>query len=177
MEFKSVFKDLGFFVEEEVCESTDDVGRVLHYVAGRFFGEDSLFVCFVQSSVKGPMSVVKLLRKFTILQQEMPKIVIIQGHQTTSALEADKPYDYEWQSFLENSFYEDLPAFGKNFLCLFVPYRKGYISTLLSVIKLSGSKQRDILDILSEAKKLFSKKSNVIIPDPVHNLTSPVYLN
>ena len=113
-----------------------------------------------------------------MLQQEMPKIVIIQGHQTTTSLEAGVPYDhYDWQLLLENSFTEDLRAYGEDFLCLFFPYRKGYISTLLSVIKLLSSKQRDILDILSEAKKLFYEKSNVIIPDPVHNLKEPVYLN
>lgn len=178
VEFESVLKDLGFYVDEEVCESNDDVEWVLHSVAGRVYGEDSLFVCFVQSSVTAPWSAIELLHKFKILRQEMPKIIIIQGHQTTTALEAGVSYDYNWQLLLKNSLTEDLLAFG-DFLCLIVPYRKGYISTLLSVIKLFGSKPwpRDILDILSEAKKLFYEKSHITIPDPVHNLKGPVYLS
>ena len=177
VEFESVFKDLGFYVDVEVWESTHDVGRVLNSLARRVFGEYSLFVCFVQSSVTSPMSVINLLREFKILQQEMPKIVIIQGHQTTIALEAAVAYAYDWHLLFEKTYSEDLPAFGENFLYLFVPYRKGYISTLLSVIKLPGSKPRDILDILSEAKKLFYEKSHITIPDPVHNLKGPVYLS
>ena len=182
-EFESVFKGLGFEVDEKVCESDDDVERVIDSVADRDFPHYNRFMFFIQSSVNRDgeiestfgrsLSVTNLLAKFRFLEfssrSEPPKIFIIQGHQTTTALEADKPID-------EKSFSVELP-FGQNFLCLFVPYRKGYISTLLSVIKLHGSKRCDILDILSEAKKLFYEKNHITIPDPVHNLTRPVFLN
>lgn len=34
-----------------------------------------------------------------------------------------------------------------------------------------------ILDILSEAKALFYKQNHITIPEPVHNLVDPVYLD
>ena len=183
VEFKSVFKDLGFDVDEKVCESNDDVESVIDYVSGRDYSGYNSLIFFVQSSVNRDgkiasslgrsLSITKLLAKFRFsefsFRPQSPKIFIIQGHQTTTTLEADEPID-------EKSLSVKLP-FGENFLCLFVPYRKGYISTLLSVIKLRGSKGRDILGILSEAKKLFYEKNHITIPDPVHNLTRPVYLN
>ena len=185
MEFESVFKDLGFDVDEKVCESNDDVERVITYVASRDYSGYNSFICFIQSSVTKDgriesffgrsLSITKLLAKFRCSElphwREAPKIFIIQGHQTTTALEADEPVD-------EKSVSVKLPV-GENFLCLFFPYRKGYIATLLSVIKLHSSKidRRPILDILSEAKKLFYEKNHVTIPDPVNNLTCPAYLN
>jgi len=207
VEFESVFKNLGFYVDGIVCESSDDIERLINSVASRDYEDYNLFVCFVQSCVTKdwkikrfagpPLSVTELLAKFgswgvSRLQEEMPKIFIIQGHQTTTTLEADEPLDEKSLfkrplfkiSSLESSLSEELPsvklpAFSKNFLCLFVPYRKGYISTLLSVIKLHSSslKRRDILDTLLEAKKLFYEKNHIIIPEPIHNLMGPVYLN
>jgi len=209
VEFESVFKNLGFYVDEKVCELYDDVEPLINSVASRDYDDYNLFVCFVQSSVTKDwkierfggrsLSVTELLAKFRSLgfpqlQKEMPKIFIIQGHQTTTALEADEPLEekslfekslseislfvpsFETSSF-EKSFSVKLSAFGKNFLCLFVPYRRGYISTLLSVIKLHSLERRDILDVFSEAKKLFYEKSRITIPEPIHNLTGPVYLN
>lgn len=182
-EFKSVFKDLGFDVDENVCESNYDVELVINSVARRDYSHYNSFICFIQSNVTKDgkiesgsfghsLSVTKLLANFKFLElpsrREAPKIFIIQGHQTTTALEADEPDD-------EKSFSVKLPV-GET-LCLFFPYRKGYIATLLSIIKLHGSKRRDILYILSLAKKLFYEKNHIIIPDPVHNLTGPVYLN
>jgi len=183
VEFERVFKDLGFDVDEKVCKSNDDVKRVIVSVADRDYSDYNRFVCFIQSNVNrdweiegfdgGSLSVAKLLTNFRYSRfsswSEPLKIFIIQGHQTTTALEADEPID-------EKSFSLKLP-FGENCLCLFVPYRKGYISTLLSVIKSQGSKPRDIFDILSEAKKLFYEKNHITIPDPVHNFRGPVYLN
>jgi len=179
-EFESVFKDLGFYVDETVCESNDDVELVINSVAKRDYSDYNSFVCFMQSSVTKEweiesfdgrsLSLTKLLAKFSFFKfPSLLKIFIIQGHQTTTALEADEPLNVESLSV-------KLPILGENFLCLFVPYRKGYISTLLSVIKSHGSKRRDILYILSEAKKLFYEKNHIIIPDPVHNLMGPVYL-
>ena len=180
-EFESVFKDLGFDVDDKVCESNVDVGVVMNSVASRSYSCYDCFICFIQSNVTKDgeiesffgrsLSVTTLLAKFSFMgassSRDPPKIFIIQGLQTTTALEADEPID-------EKSFSVNLPI--EETLCLFVPYRKGYISTLLSVIKLPSSKQRDILHILSEAKKLFYEKSHVTIPDPVHNLTGPVCL-
>lgn len=149
----------------------------MYSVAKRDYSDYNSFVCFMQSSVTKDweiesfdgrsLSLTKLLAKFSFFEfPSLLKIFIIQGHQTTTALEADEPLDVE-------SFSVKLPR--ENFLCLFVPYRKGYISTLLSVIKSPGSKRRDILYILSEAKKLFYEKNHILIPDPVHNLMGPVY--
>lgn len=181
-EFNSVFKDLGFDVDEKVCESNYDVERVINSVARRDYSDYNSFICFIQSNVTKDgeiessfghsLSVNKLLAKFSFLKfsslRGASKIFIIQGHQTTTALEADEPID-------EKSVSMKLPV-GET-LCLFFPYRKGYIATLLRIIKLHGSKRRDILYILSEAKKLFYEKNHITIPDPVHNLTGPVYLN
>ena len=175
-----------------ICVSGVDLEWVTKHVAREYYGNYNLFVCFVQSSVtkdwrlemfgSRPLSVIDLLAKFDETasfqfrhqEQNMAEIFIIQGHQTTTALEADESYN--WKSF-EESFSMKFATSGRNLLCLFVPYRKGYISTLGSVIKLPGSKPRDILDIFSEAKKLFYEKSYFTIPDPVHNLKGPVYLN
>ena len=121
------------------------------------------------------MSVAGLIAKFRFEESfdppELPKIFIIQGHQTTTAEKAFEP-------LYEKPFSVKLPEREK-YLCLFVPYRKGYISTLLSVIKSHGSKhtRRHILEILLEAKKLFYNQNHITIPDPVHNLVDPVYLN
>ena len=183
MEFRSVFKDLGFDADEKVFESTDDVERVIDFLASRDYSDYNRFICFIQTSVTKDgriesflgrsLSITNLLAKLRCLElppwREAPKIFIIQGHQTTTALETDEPVD-------EKSVSVKLPV-GENFLCLFFPYRKGYIATLLSVIKLHSSKRRHILEILSEAKKLFYEKNRITIPDPVHNLTGPVYLN
>ena len=183
-EFESVFKDLGFDVDEKVCGSNNDVEREIDSLAGRDYSDYNSFICFIQSSVTKDrkiensfgrsLSVTKLLAKFMRSSkfpswQEAPKIFIIEGHQGTTTLEADELID-------EKSFSVKLPV-GENFLCLFVAYRKAYISNLLSVIKLHGSKGRDILGILTEAKKLFYEKNHITIPDPVHNLTRPAYLN
>jgi len=186
-----VFKDLGFSVDEIVCEPNDDVEKALHSVASRDYGEYNLFVCFVQSSVIKDLiiegfggrvlSVTELLARFSsrfhLLQRERPKIFIIQGHQTTATFGIDEPrYERSLPKLLfKESVSIKLP--DENFLCLFFPYRKGYISTLLSVIKSQSSEPREILDILSEAKKSFYEKNHITIPDPVHNLTGPVYLN
>ena len=184
VEFESVFEDLEFNVDEKVCGESNDVERVMNSVASRDYSDYNRFVCFIQSSVTkdweiesfdgSSLSVTKLIAKFSFKKfypwQGMPKIFIIQGHPTTTARQADEPLD-------EKSFSVKLP-FSENILCLFVPYRKGYISTLLSVIKLHGSKRPvDILDIFSEAKKLFYEKNHITIPDPVHNFTRSVYLN
>ena len=180
--FKSVFKDLKFDVDEKVCESNVDIEQVINSVASRDYSDYSCFICFIQSNVTKdgeiesffgrPLSVAKLLAKFSFLGfsswRDPPKIFIIQGHQTTTALEADEPID-------EKSVSVKLPV-GENFLCLFLPYRKGYIATLLSTIKLHSSQGHDILCILSEAKKLFYEKNHITIPDLVHNLTDSVYL-
>jgi len=154
----------------------------LNSVASRDYGEYNLFVCFVKDlkieefGGRG-LSVTKLLARFRSsfhpLQQERPKIFIIQGHQTTTAFAIDEPH-YEKLLFKESV---SIKFPDENFLCLLFPYRKGYISTLLSVIKSQSSEPREILDILSEAKKLFYQKNHITIPDPVHNLTGPVYLN
>ena len=183
MEFESVFKDLGFDVDEKVCNTNDDLEQKIRSVASRDFRGYNRFVCFIQSSVTkdweiesfdgSSLSVTKLIAKFRFEKsfpwEVVPKIFIIQGHQSTTALQAGEPLD-------EKSFSVKLPV-GENVLCLFVPYRKGYISTLLSVIKLHGSERLvDILDILSEAKKLFYEKNHITIPDPVHNFMGTVYL-
>ena len=184
-EFKSVFKGLRFDVNEKVCKSNDDIEWVLDSVADRDYSDHNLFVCFIQSNVNRDWeiempdgrswSVTELLTRFKFFRYpswpgslELRKIFIIQGHQTATTLKADEPID-------EKSFLVNLPF--KESLCLYVPYRKGYISTLLNVIKSLGIKPRDILDILSEAKKLYYEQNHIIIPDPVHNLMGPLYLN
>ena len=181
MEFERVFKDLGFEVDEKVCKSNDDLGMVMNSVNSKDYSDYNCFIWFMQFNVTEDgkienffgrsMSITKLLVKFSFLEfsswREAPKIFIIQGHQTTTALEANEPID-------EKSFSVNLHV-GET-LCLFVPYRQGYIATLLGAIKLHCSERRDILYILSEAKKLFYQKSHITIPDPVHNLTRPVYL-
>ena len=181
-EFKSVFKDLDFYFDEVACKSNDDVEGVIEHVVSRDYGACNLFVCFVQSCVTEDwniknsdgrtLDVKSLLAKFTTLKsphlvRKMPKIFIIQGHQTITS--ANK-------LLLERSFPVRSSDLGQDFLCLFVPYEKGYISTLLSIIKCPGSRRRDIVGILLEAKKQFYKKTHVIIPDPIHNLTVPVCL-
>ena len=168
-EIESVFQDLCYEVNKEVCGAENDVTNFL--ARGDYSGK-GCFVCFVLSNVtkkweietlsRRPLSVSRLVAKFRHSFLGQPKIFIIQGHQKSTALKTDEPFDVK-----------SLP--GENFLCLFVPYRKGYISTLLSVIKLHGSK-RDLLYILSETKKLFHEKSGITIPDPVHNFSGKVYL-
>jgi len=120
------------------------------------------------------LSFTELIAKFrfreVFLFPEPPKVFIIQGHQTTTLEKALEPLH-------EKPFSVKLPETG-NFLFLFVPYRKGYISTLLSVIKSGFLRKRlDILHILSEAKELFYKQNHITIPEPVHNLVYPVYLD
>lgn len=169
-------------MHKAVCGPNGDVGLVINSVAEGDYSYNSSFVCFILSNVTEnweietlggqPLSVTKLMGKFSSVKWStlitQPKIIIILGHPETTALETDEPVE-------EKSFTVELPP-GENFLCLFVPYRKGYISTLLSVIKLYGS-SRDLLSIFSEAKKLFYEKSHITIPDPVHNLLGKVYLN
>ena len=150
-------------------------------LARRDYSDKNSFVCFILSNVTKnweiensggkPFNVTKLMAKFNTSEcftlKRLPKIFIIQGDQKASAHESDEPV-------AEKPFSAELPV-GRNFLCLFVPYRKGYISTLLSVIELHGS-DRDLLYILSEAKKLFYSRNHIIIPDPVHNFSGKVYL-
>ena len=184
-EFKSVFKGLRFDVNEKVLKSNDDIEWLMDSVADRDYYDYNQFVCFIQSNVNRDWeiempdgrswSVTELLTRFKFFRHpswlgslELRKIFIIQGHQTATTLMADEPTE-------EKSFLIKLPHAES--LCLFVPYRKGYISTLLNVIKSQSIKRRDILDILSEAKKLFYEKNHITIPDPVHNLMGPVYLN
>lgn len=165
-------------MNKELCGAENDVELVTNSLARRDYSDKYCFVCFILSNVtknweietlgRHPLSVDRLVAKFRHSFLVQPKIFIVQGHQKSTALETDVPFD-------ETSFYTVKLLPGANFLCLFVPYRKGYISTLLSVIKLHGSK-RDLLYILSEAKKLFYEKSGMTIPDPVHNFSSKVYL-
>ena len=178
MEIESVFQELRYEVNKQVCGAENDLELVTNSLARRDNIDKDCFVCFILSNVtenweietlgRLPLSVSKLLAKFRHSLSGEPKIFIIQGHQKSATLEADKPVE-------ETSFCTVKLLPGKNFLCLFVPYRKGYISTLLSVIKLHGSK-RDLLYILSEAKKLFYERSGITIPEPVHNFSSKVYL-
>lgn len=193
-EFKSVFKDLGFYFDEVACKWNDDVEGVIEHVVSRDYGACNLFVCFVQSCVTEDWNIKNsdgrtldfksLLAKFTTLKsshlvRKMPKIFIIQGHKTITALATVERYDWKSSSdklLLGRSFPVRSSDLGEDFLCLFVPYEKGYISTLLSIIKLPGSRRRDISGILLEAKKQFYKNTHVIIPDPIHNLTVPVCL-
>jgi len=51
VEFESVFKDLGFGVNEKESESNDDVEWVIESVADRDYSDYNRFVCFIQSSV------------------------------------------------------------------------------------------------------------------------------
>ncbi len=181
VELSSVFQDLGFDVHKAVCGPKDDVETIINSLARGSYRDNTKFVCFILSNItenwetesfdKQSLSVTKLMARFTygplsLDLLEQPKIFIIQGKQNVTALETDEA--------VKESFTVALPP-GKNFLCLFVPYRKGYISTLLSVIKMYGS-NLDLLSILSVAKKLFYEKSHITIPDPVHNFKGKVYL-
>ena len=165
-------------MNKEVCGAENDMELAINSLARRDDSDKDCYICFILSNVtknweietlgRHPLSVSRLVAKFRRSFLRGPKIFIIQGHQKSTALETDEPFD-------ETSFYTVKSLPGENFLCLFVPYRKGYISTLLSVIKLHGSKL-DLLFILSEAKKLFYEKSGITIPDPVHSFSSKVYL-
>ncbi len=181
VELSGVFQDLGFDVPKAVCGPNHDVETIINSLTTKSYRDNTIFVCFILSNVTEnweiktlggqPLSVTKLMGKFSSSKWSTlitkPKIFIILGHRETTALETDEPVE-------DKIFTVELPP-GGNFLCLFVPYRKGYISTLLSAIKLYGS-SRDLLSILSEAKKLFYEKSHITIPDPVHNLLGKVYL-
>ncbi|KAJ7383752.1 Caspase 8, apoptosis- cysteine peptidase, like 2 [Desmophyllum pertusum] len=182
-EVQSVFQELGFDVDKAICSPKNDVESIINSVALRDYDGNRILVCFILSDVTESseiqsfsgktLSVSKLMTKFwrSDSLQFKPKIFIIQGHQlpATALSETKVPVD-------ETSITIQLPVGDKNVLCLFVPYRKGYISTLLSTIKLHGLK-RDFLDILSEAKKSFYEKNNITIPDPVHTFSGPVYLH
>ena len=162
-------------MDKAVCSPKNDVESIINSVALRDYDGNSSLVCFILSDVT--LSVSKLMTKFrgSDSLQFTPKIFIIQGHQSlaTALSETKVPVD-------ETSITIQLPVGVENLLCLFVPYRKGYISTLLSTIKLHGLKhslKRDFLHILSEAKKSFYEKNNITIPDPVHTFSDPVYLH
>lgn len=174
-------------MDKAVCSPKNDVESIINSVALRDYDGNRILVCFILSDVTESseiqsfsgktLSVSKLMTKFwrSDSLQFTPKIFIIQGHQSlaTALSETKVPVD-------ETSITIQLPVGVENLLCLFVPYRKGYISTLLSTIKLHGLKhglKRDFLHILSEAKKSFYEKNNITIPDPVHTFSDPVYLH
>lgn len=179
-EIARVFKELDYHVDKATCTPSDGIEKVVESIVARDYQYRKIFVCFILSnltenmemeSVKGGAFNVKdLMGMFRPLHcpqlSERPKVFIFLVHQKAGIKASESKYS------VYKTLTAHLPFPG---LCLFVPYSQGYLSTLLTKIRLNGS-DLDLLTILEEAKKSFYKETNITIPDPVHNFNARVFL-
>lgn len=179
-EIARVFKELDYHVDKATCTPSDGIEKVVESIAARDYQYRKIFVCFILSnltenmemeSVKGGAFNVKdLMGMFSPLHcpqlSGRPKVFIFLVHQKAGIKESESKYS------VSKTLTAHLPFPG---LCLFVPYSQGYLSTLLTKIRLNGL-DLDLLTILEEAKKSFYKETNITIPDPVHNFNERVFL-
>ena len=177
-EIVHVFEELHYHVDKATCTPSDGIEKVIESIAARDYQYRKFFVCFILSnltenmemeSVKGGAFNVKdLMGMFSPLHcpqlSGRPKVFIFLVHQKAGASES--------KYSVPKTLTAHLPFHG---LCLFVPYSQGYLFTLLTKIRSSGS-DLDLLTILEEAKKSFYKETNITIPDPVHNFNERVFL-
>ncbi|PFX21026.1 E3 ubiquitin-protein ligase DZIP3 [Stylophora pistillata] len=173
-EIVSVFQSLGYDVDKATSTANDDVKQLVKPIAARDYDNSDIFVCFILSNLTenleivsskgGAFGVIDLMTKFSprncLSLSEKPKVFIFLVHQKAAA------------PATMYSVARNVPFPG---MCLFVPYRKGYLSTLLTEIK-SRASDLDLLSILEEAKRSFYQKNNITIPDPVHNFPKKVFL-
>ena len=179
-EIARVFKELDYHVDKATCTPSDGIEKVVESIVARDYQYRKIFVCFILSnltenmemeSVKGGAFNVKdLMGMFRPLHcpqlSGRPKVFIFLVHQKAGIKASESKYS------VYKTLTAHLPFPG---LCLFVPYSQGYLSTLLTKIRLNGS-DLDLLTILEEAKKSFYKETNITIPDPVHNFNARVFL-
>ena len=181
-EIVRVFKMLDYHVDKATCTPSDGIEKVVESIAAKDYQIEytKIFVCFILSnltenmemeSVKGGAFNVKdLMGMFSPLHcpqlSGRPKVFIFLVHQKAGIKASESKYS------VSKTLTAHLPFHG---LCLFVPYSQGYLSTLLTKIRLEGS-DLDLLTILEEAKKSFYKETNITIPDPVHNFNERVFL-
>lgn len=180
-EVVKVFKSLEYEVKKVVCAKNDELKQQIDSIAKKDYTDKDILVCFILSSVTENFEILSsngdvlnvryVLMKFNgkscLSLHGKPKIFILLGHRKDLALEFVRP------AFEKTSV---IPAGERNFLLLYAPYNKGYLSTLLSSIKQNSSKH-DILNILCVANKSFKSKTDITIHQPIHNLQSKVYLN
>lgn len=177
-EIVHVFKMLNYRVDKATCTPSDDLKKLVQSIVARDYEHCDIFVCFILSnltenmemeSVKGgAFNVRDLMDMFSPPNcpklAGKPKVFIFLVHQKAAASES--------KYSIAEKLITEVPFYG---LCLLVPYGKGYLSALLNEI-MSSSLHLDLLTILKEAKKSFYAKTEITIPDPVHNFRGKVFL-
>ena len=177
-EIVRVFETLNYRVDKATCRPSDDLKKLAQSIVARDYEHCDIFVCFLLSNLTenmemenvkgGAFNVRELMDMFSPPNcpklAGKPKVFIFLVHQKAAASES--------KYSVPEKLITVVPFDG---LCLFAPYGKGYLSSLLTEIG-SHSLHSDLLTILKEAKKSFYEKTKITIPDPVHNFRGRVFL-